>query len=143
MDYSEKMDTPAVHAHITMLQGIINRMAANSANCKTWAITVLTALLVFIADDNNCFNDIRICVIPSLLFFLLDSFYLGIERHVIEQQNKFLNLILKDDNYEYSLFRLEKQQNRICATLEAMFSFSIMPFYGLLLALIIIFNQVL
>ena len=31
-------DSPAVTAHINLLQGIINRLANNSASCKTWCL---------------------------------------------------------------------------------------------------------
>ena len=37
MDSSKKfeiLESPSVQSHISMLQGIINRMAGNSANCK-------------------------------------------------------------------------------------------------------------
>ena len=142
MNYSEKMETSAVQAHISMLQGIINRMSANSANCKTWTIAIITALLVFIADENNSFNDIRICAIPILLFYMLDSFYLGIERYVINQQKEVLDKARRDEDYVYSMFILKKQDNRACATLDAMFSFSTMPFYALLSALMMILNNV-
>ena len=47
-------DCPAVQAHIAMLQGIISRMASNSANCKTWVVTIIAAMLVLIVDKNIC-----------------------------------------------------------------------------------------
>jgi hypothetical protein len=38
-------DSPAVMAHINLLQGIINRLANNSACCKTWCLALVGALL--------------------------------------------------------------------------------------------------
>ena len=46
MSTLKNKDCPAVQAHISMLQGIISRMANNSANCKTWVITIIAAMLV-------------------------------------------------------------------------------------------------
>lgn len=46
----QKMESSAVQAHVSMLQGIINRMANNSANCKTWTITIVAAMLVLLVD---------------------------------------------------------------------------------------------
>lgn len=49
-DVLQKMESSAVQAHVSMLQGIINRMANNSANCKTWTITIVAAMLVLLVD---------------------------------------------------------------------------------------------
>jgi hypothetical protein len=38
-------DSPAATTHITLLQGIITRLANNSASCKTWCLTLVAALL--------------------------------------------------------------------------------------------------
>ena len=40
----EVLENSAVQAHISMLQGIINRMAGNSANCKNWTVTLVAAM---------------------------------------------------------------------------------------------------
>ena len=45
-DILKTKENPAVLGHINMQQGIINRMAANSASCKTLTITILAAILV-------------------------------------------------------------------------------------------------
>lgn len=33
------------HLYLEMMQGNIERMAANSANCKTWMVTIVSALM--------------------------------------------------------------------------------------------------
>src|SRR5262245_30337239 len=33
-----QVDAPSVQSHLTMLQGVVNRLAANSASCKTWCV---------------------------------------------------------------------------------------------------------
>lgn len=40
-NFSEEDD----RQYISLLQENINRMASNSANCKTWLVTILAALL--------------------------------------------------------------------------------------------------
>lgn len=37
----EILESSAVQSHISMLQGVINRMAENSANCKNWTVTLV------------------------------------------------------------------------------------------------------
>ena len=96
----EKKESPAVQAHINMLQGIINRMASNSANFKTWSITILAALLVLVVDGKIDLCNLWICYIPIGLFFFLDCFYLGLERQFVEKQEKLIDNINKGLNFE-------------------------------------------
>ena len=68
----QKMESSVVQAHISMLQGIINRMANNSANCKAWTITIVAAMLVLLVDKNYNMPNAWICFIPIALFYLID-----------------------------------------------------------------------
>ena len=45
--------SPSVQAHLGIIQGVIQRMATNSAACKTWCITIVSAILVVVADKQN------------------------------------------------------------------------------------------
>lgn len=83
-------DSEAI-GHIELLQGIINRMAGNSANCKTWAITVIVA--VFALSDTEGWTRFFICLGATLMFYLLDCFYLGLERRFINLQRIFVHKI--------------------------------------------------
>jgi hypothetical protein len=136
-------DCPAVQAHVTMLQGIISRMANNSANCKTWAVTIIAAILVLIADKNMGFTDIWICYIPIALFFLLDCYYLGLERAFIKEQNSFLQKV-PSGNYADDLYvvkGLPKFCGQLWHTIKATISFSTTPFYGLIALFIFILGR--
>ena len=62
-----------------MLQGIINRLASNSASCKTWCVTLVSAVTVVAADKDNI-NLLLVAGLPILLFGMLDAYYLGLER---------------------------------------------------------------
>jgi hypothetical protein len=148
----DRKDNSAVQAHINMLQGMINRMATNSANCKTWAITILAALLVLIVDEKICFNTIWICYIPIVLFFFLDCFYLGLERHIIKKQELFIEKINSNKDYSKDLFTVKSNVTNtfweiICLsgetffrqlwdTFKGIFSFSTFPFYGFMISFI-------
>ena len=39
--------------YISLLQENINRMAANSANCKTWLVTLVTAIIALQLTSNE------------------------------------------------------------------------------------------
>lgn len=47
------LDAPAVQSHLTMLQGIIGRLAYNSASSKTWCVSLVSALVVVVAGTGR------------------------------------------------------------------------------------------
>jgi len=157
MDILENKENTAVQAHINMLQGIINRMAANSTNCKTWAIAVLSLLLALYVDNKILSSDLWICYVPMGLFFFLDCFYLGLERQFIKKQVKFVNLINHKKDFSKELFFIELNEPKtfidkiksviknffyqILQTIRGVFSFSTLPFYGFIIGLIYLLGK--
>ena len=137
----EVLESSAVKAHISMLQGIINRMAGNSANCKNWTITLVAAMLVLLVDKEMQLPNAWLCLIPVGLFYLLDCYYLGLERVMIKSQKNFLDKLSKDENYVDQIYRvgaLGGRYTQLCNTTKAMCSPSTTPFY-LIVALVILF----
>lgn len=57
------VESTAVQSYLNILQTIINRMATNSANCKTWCVTLVSAILVIIVDKGKA-DYIWITLIP-------------------------------------------------------------------------------
>src|SRR6266852_994946 len=72
-------DNPAVIAHLNMLQGIITRLANNSASCKTWCLTLVGAL-VSLAGATHQPGIVQFAAIPVIIFAFLDTRYLAHER---------------------------------------------------------------
>lgn len=72
-------DSPAVIAHISMLQGIINRLANNSASCKTWCFTLVAALVTLTGTAGKP-EVIAVVIVPLVIFGFLDASYLAQER---------------------------------------------------------------
>jgi len=66
-------------SHLTILQGIIGRLATNSANAKTWCIALVSAILVVLADG-KANQLIWIVPLPIVLLASIDAYYLGLER---------------------------------------------------------------
>jgi hypothetical protein len=118
---------------LNVLQSIISRMAANSSNCKLWAVTLLSAIMVLFlstADDINLNVNKIILLIPILPFMFLDAFYLGLERHFVKEYNdEFLN----EEVSEIPAITKNKGLKRIMATGKALLSFSVWGFYLILL----------
>ncbi len=137
----EAFESSAVQSHISMLQGIINRMAGNSANCKNWTITLVAAMLVLLVDKEMQLPNAWLCLIPVGLFYLLDCYYLGLERVMIKSQKNFLDKLSKDENYVDQIYRvgaLGGRYTQLSNTIKAMCSPSTTPFY-LIVALVILF----
>ena len=80
-------NTPAVMTHLEILQGIINRMARNSASCKQWCITIVAAMLLLSFRQDDPLSYILIPLIPTIVFYGLDAYYLALENSFRDLHN--------------------------------------------------------
>ncbi|MFR2732896.1 hypothetical protein [Hoylesella buccalis] len=148
MDSSKKLEaleSSAIQFHISMLQGIINRMAANSANCKNWTVTLVAAMLVLLVDKNMKIPNAWICLIPVGMFYLLDCYYLGLERLYISSQKAFLEKIYNYEEYVEDLYKVEELTDKckqVCNTIKATKSISTTPFYLIVATVVIVFGSI-
>ena len=78
-DESFKENSEAVQSHLSILQSVIQRMASNSSSSKAWCITLVSAVLVIVADKGKP-DYAYISFIPILLFLFLDAYYLALEK---------------------------------------------------------------
>lgn len=65
--------------HLEFIQNIINRMNTNSFQIKGWMITIVSALLALYASSNN-YVYVFVAIVPTLIFWFIDSYYLQQER---------------------------------------------------------------
>jgi hypothetical protein len=72
-------DSPAATAHVACLQGIITRLANNSASCKTWCLTLVAALLS-LAGATHVPQMVTAALLPVIIFGFLDVMYLATEK---------------------------------------------------------------
>jgi hypothetical protein len=91
-------DSPAVMAHINMIQGVINRLASASASCKTWCITLVSAL-ASLAGATRTPAILTAAVLPIVLFAYLDAMYLAQER---AYRALFKKIVTKTRDSSYS-----------------------------------------
>ena len=69
----------SVQTHLTILQGVIERMASNSRLLKAWCITIVAAILVVVAGKDKP-DYVLITLVPIIMFCVLDAYYLALER---------------------------------------------------------------
>lgn len=126
-------DSSAVQSYLGILQDIITRMANNSSNCKNWCITLVSAILVIIADKKQP-NFVWIALFPVILFFFLDAYYLAQERSFRSIYNHFVKKLHNNTATTEDLFLIQPIQGVSAARTigQSIFSPSIYPFYGIL-----------
>jgi hypothetical protein len=90
-------DNPAVTAHINLLQGIINRLANNSASCKTWCLTLVGALLS-LAGATHVPGIVTFALVAVVIFGLMDTMYLA-EEIAYRDLYKSTVRAIRDGNY--------------------------------------------
>jgi hypothetical protein len=121
-------DSAAVQAHLSIAQSVIQRMASNSESCKAWCITLVTAILVIVADKGKPSNAL-IAVIPTLLFLVLDAYYLTLERCFRASYNEFIDKVHGGRVVATDLYAVTPKGLLAKAVAQSLRSFSIWPFY--------------
>lgn len=130
----------AVQAHLQILQGVVQRMASNSTSCKSWCVTIVSAILVLIADKGKP-ELAWLALLPSLLFLALDAYYLALEKAFRASYNAFVKKlhggrIQVEDVYSvYPKGEMSRHQ------IDALQSFSVWGFYGALVILVILAKE--
>ncbi len=130
-----KDSSPAVQAHLNVIQSVIQRMAGNSSSAKTWCITLVSAVLVVVADKGKP-QFAWLAVIPTVLFLALDAYYLGLERGFRKSYNTFIDKLHERALAAADLYVVQPEGNLFLLGLMALLSFSVWPFYATLFVMI-------
>ena len=138
-------DSGAVQSYLGILQGVISRMAENSSACKTWCITLVSAIAVVASDKPARY--IWVALIPIALFLFLDSYYLGLERRFRDRYTDFvrklhLHSATDDDLFVVASGRMSVR-DLFCATGCAFLSLAVWPFYGVLALMLFVVRHLL
>ena len=138
------VESPAVHSYLTILQNVIGRMATDSSACKTWCITLVSAIVVVVATEGKP-TSIWIALIPLILFLFLDTYYLTLERLFRRRYDSFIKkvqdgTVLVDDTFIVT--PVESPGKHLFAIGQTAGSFSVWPFYVMLLIMLLITRYV-
>lgn len=131
-----KPDNPAVMAHITMLQGIINRLANNSASCKTWCFTLVAGLVTLTGAAGKP-GVIVVVIVPLVIFGFLDASYLAQERAYRDLYARILGKV-HDGSYALADTFDARAPMKPGARIKAFFSWSVAPMYLTLIVLAVL-----
>ena len=120
------LNSPCVQKSVEILQGIITRMAGNSAQCKTWCISLSSAILVVSVTTKRPVVAF-VAFLPTVILMLMDAYYLSLERDFRKAHTYFLD---RDDIRE--VYRIHVDSGfclRWHRTIAAVASPAVVPFY--------------
>lgn len=130
-----KIDKEDERLYLQFLQNNIARMNSNSAQAKGWCIAIVAALLAIFSETKNELF-VWICLIPVVLFCILDTLYLQQEHKFVAMYNDYVdNKAGKPQVYKMPMNAYEKG---LCGFMKALVSWSVIIPYGLLLTAIVV-----
>jgi hypothetical protein len=133
-------ESAAVQSHLQIMQGVIQRMAGNSTSCKAWCITIVSAILVLIADKGKP-ELAWLALLPSILFLALDAYYLALERAFRASYNAFVKKLHGNKIFVDDLFSVIPKGEMSRHQFNALKSFSVWGFYASLMLLVVLAKE--
>lgn len=117
--------------HLEFIQQAINRMASNLFLLKGWTVTLIAAMFALAAKESKDFYFV-LAYFPTLMFWLLDGYFLSQERrfrslyeHVIKLDEAAI-----DFSMDTQPFKATPTRNKWS---HALFSPTLLIYYGVLL----------
>ena len=131
MDKQEKQTN---EKHLEFLQGNITRMNQCSFQMKGWAIAIVSALLAIFAGtiSETCSGNktfIFISIMPTVLFWFLDAYYLSQERKFVAMYNDVAQITHQANLKDYEINLKIYKGWRYCL-INTMLSVSTILLYG-------------
>lgn len=128
---SEKFgpESDAVRTHLEIMQGVVSRMGDNSRSCKIGAITLVAAVL-FLSARSDGANVALVALAPAALFWVLDAYYLSLERAFRTSYNSFAEKVRDGSLDVGDLYAVRPSGSVVRGFFWAVFrSFAVSPFY--------------
>lgn len=130
-------DAASIQTHLDIIQNVIQRMASNSSASKAWCITLVSAVLVIIADKGKP-EYAYIAFLPTLVFAALDAYYLALEKAFRNSYNDFISKLHNQSLTQEDLYSVAPKGSMSQLQWESIKSFSVWGFYASLGVLIFI-----
>lgn len=130
-------DAASIQTHLGIIQNVIQRMASNSSASKAWCVTLVSAILVIVADKGKA-DYAYIALLPTLVFAALDAYYLAFEKAFRNSYNEFISKLHNKSLTESDLYSVAPKGNISVLQWQSFKSFSVWGFYTSLAVLIFI-----
>jgi hypothetical protein len=117
--------------HLEFIQNAINRMASNLFLLKGWTVTLIAAMFALAAKESRDLY-FFLAYFPTLMFWLLDGYFLSQERRFRSLYNHVTKL--DDSAIDFSMdtqpFKETPPRNKWS---HALFSSTLLIYYGVLI----------
>ncbi|MBI5061335.1 MAG: hypothetical protein HZB67_03395 [Candidatus Aenigmarchaeota archaeon] len=120
--------------HLEFIQNIINRMANNSFILKGWSVTLATGIIWF-SWSSSVTNLIYLALLPVLIFWGLDAYYLRQERLF---RKLYEHSIKNRKRSEYLSLNTEICENKVNSWFRTLFSSTLLVLHGAIILVIIV-----
>lgn len=117
--------------HLEFIQANIERMCHNSFQIKGWVVTIVSALLALYANSGNVIYFL-IAIVPTVIFWLLDTYYLQQERRFRGVYNDVVKSSSKVKHCKIKRFEMpiHKYKCGEYCYFNSLVSITILPLYG-------------
>lgn len=118
--------------HLEFIQQAINRMASNLFLLKGWTVTLIAAMFALAAKESRDFYFV-LAYFPTLMFWLLDGYFLSQERRfrALYDHVRKLEESAIDFSMDTQPFKESPPRNKWS---HALFSPTLIIYYGVLVA---------
>lgn len=131
-------DLTSLHKELDLIQDCISRMARNSFMLKGWSVTVMVITWAIIGTESCGYLSLLLLLIPTIMFWGLDAFFLLTEKRYRMLYNWVLSERLEKKNYAYlydlNPLRFKEEAGSGCG---CFFSKTLLPFYGALVLVVL------
>ena len=114
--------------HLRMIQNIISRMGNNSFLLKGWAATLMVAIYGFVSGTN--IKMIIVTIIPIIGFWILDAYFLVLERKYRVLYDNIRNKEKTDFSMDITDLNVNIKNIKKYSLMYALFSKTLLVFYG-------------
>lgn len=123
------MDGENKRSHLNMLQQVITRMGNNSFSLKGWSVGIMIAIYAFAGKSGH--KAVAVTLIPLIVFWFLDTYYLMLERKFRELYNEVR--LRKEEEIDFDMnfnnIQVSMKDIKKYGFVNIFFSKTILPFY--------------
>lgn len=131
------VESSSVQSHLQMMQNIIHRTGMNSAFCKTWCVTIVSAMLVLSTDnDRLCF--VLLALVPTILFYIVDARHVADKEELTQSRDDFVCKLHKNRLSTTELYLFQPIKKSRMDEIKTLISWNVLPFYLVLGVLVLV-----
>lgn len=130
-------ENSSVQTHLTIIQNVIQRMAANSNACKFWCVALVSATLLVVGQDGNP-NHVLISFVPLASLFVINTYYHAQERRFISAYKDTVTRLHLGKIETNDVYVIDPYESVVDNLVPSLRSFPIWSFYGTLALTIIL-----